>query len=33
MKIQSIPVFLDITKIAVSCEKMMMPAELKGCVT
>ena len=29
---QPIAVFPDITKIA-DCEKMLMPAELKGCVT
>ena len=30
MKIKSISVFLDIAKFG---EKMLMPAELKGCVT
>ena len=30
---QSISVFLDIAKFVISGEKMLMSAELKGCVT
>ena len=32
MKLQSISVFLDIEKFVISGEKMLMQAELKGCV-